>query len=587
MTSIKENIYKLAKNMAKKKEIDIEPEELAALATYNVLNLPYFEKTNNFLSLSYNVFEEITMGHISLNNVRGYTNSTIENFTVKFDMDEKSPGKFDNFNAILKKADKQILMSFIDILNSNNTTHDIVAAIMREEEKNNQYYNTLLNLFNANDKIGYNKGFLKQLDFFIPYDQADTDIEILNHLQNKQKHYRSSSFSNPVYDNILKYSLKGCANDSVSELMERLSQDDINTLTGVRDITSENYNQFKDKYPLKYEKSILKILEGSDTALEKESKIYDLKELNNEKQIFIHYAKKTLSNPTFEDLLEKYKDEIEIIMDKVYKYYPQLDGSMDTLPYILNIENHEGGQDFDKLFHKHTDNDPLEIYQDDYRACNMLVVRGNSFFSHEFNKSPSIYVSAYNGLEDIVASEGFHRKSVRLEYSEVPLENIRISRIFLAARHYPENVLADIIETYVKMAQNSNKALVHDIYERHYGLSSINDSFEKIINDLSKKYEDSVIFINDGYKSNDKESFKSRIKSEMLVIAFKENFSHQQMLICNKAIEKYANTDDFKRISEMDYFDRKKDTDAAIRLAQILDIGRNQNKKPNHSKVKI
>ena len=83
MANIKKTIYKEAKKIASKTELDITAEELASLALFKVLNLPYFENVNDFMRLHYNVFDEVSLGNLALNNVKGYNNETIKSFVVK------------------------------------------------------------------------------------------------------------------------------------------------------------------------------------------------------------------------------------------------------------------------------------------------------------------------------------------------------------------------------------------------------------------------------------------------------------------------------------------------------------------------
>ena len=115
MSNIKNIIYEAAKTISSVNELDITAEELASLALYKVMNMPYFEGSNDFLTLHYNVFDELSIGNIELNKVKGYTNGSIDSFVVIMDTTDQASAIIEDTKKILKKKNKKKKKKFIKI----------------------------------------------------------------------------------------------------------------------------------------------------------------------------------------------------------------------------------------------------------------------------------------------------------------------------------------------------------------------------------------------------------------------------------------------------------------------------------------
>lgn len=142
----------------------------------------------------------------------------------------------------------------------------------------------------------------------------------------------------------------------------------------------------------------------------------------------------------------------------------------------------------------------------------------------------------------------------------IPLDNIRVSRIYEAGRDISLEIKQNVIEAYVKMASEQKICFVHDIIERGQKIDSkFNNDLRQVIEALEKKYSD-VIFINDGIKFDNKESLKTDMQADLLATMAAQDIPYHKLLMVNKKINEFCNSDEFERVATLDYFDRKRDT---------------------------
>lgn len=191
----------------------------------------------------------------------------------------------------------------------------------------------------------------------------------------------------------------------------------------------------------------------------------------------------------------------------------------------------------------------------DYRT-----IKGNSFYKQFHRQQRGIYISANNGLEDVLGSEGSKRTEVNAGGYRIPLDNIRISRIYEAGRDLSTGIKQDVIEAYVKMAADQKICFVYDILERGQNTDSkFNNDLRQVIKSLEEKYPD-VIFINDGIKFDNKESLKTDMQADLFATMAAQDIPYHKLLMVNKKINEFCNSEEFERVATLDYFDRKRDT---------------------------
>lgn len=557
MANIKKIILRESKKIANKTELEITPEELANLTLFKVLNLPYFENVNDFMTLHYNVFDEISLGNIALNNVKGYNNDSIKSFVVKMDMKEGVDEIVEIKNQILKERDLHAFKTFINIINESSTLDEVIKKTNKLIENDPIFFEKVMNITNPSYYDNHNK-MIKIINQLIAHDDAETYEKYQFEQQSKIKHYRGRSFANDVNDFVFDYhSLKTLSSKPFNELIENINQRDLDALTGITDFKVSNIQTFEKKYPEEYSKSMFKIFRESDDSIIRCQQAFDLDHYQKEVIKLNKYYERVLNNPTAEQLMDAYDTPIKNILDVVSKSYPQLFKNVQDSPYEIRKFVHKTAKPKDEFVRKEQ---PLEIYQDPHSSLSYPIVRGFLFYKNEYNSDSGIYVSAHNGLEDITSGEGYFSNNINFGGYRMEIEHIRINRVYEAGRYIDPAMKQEIIEEFAKMAEENKCPLVYDIIERdHEGQARFNNDMKSAIKNLKEKCPN-VIFINDCTFLTVEERLETDMKTELMVKLLTDKVPYENVVKAIKKLEVFAETEDFKTLSKLDYMDRKTDS---------------------------
>lgn len=584
MPNIKKTIYREAKKIAKTTELDITAEELASLTLFNVMNLPYFENVNDFLSLHYNIFEEISVGNMPLNNVKGYTNSNLPSFVVQMDMKESVEYKFDVENQILKKEHYELLKDFINIVNTAQSFDDVLSKVEKKQETDVMYLNKLMKITSSSSYEG--SKLIRAIDDLISYDEKKSIIEEFNfERHHKLNYYRNRhGFSNKsisfVFDN---YTIKEASRKPFNETINDLRAHDVEYFTGIKGYKLEDLATFEKKHPEQYQNSLYKVFKENETQSARSKAAFELLHFKKEVKIFTKMYKKTMENNTAENLIEKYNDDIQKIIKVVAKNYPQItknrqDSECEIKTFIFNTASQK-----DSFVNKEQ---PLEIFQSDYKDISYPSVRGFGFYKQYYRAESGIYVAAHNGLEEIASVEGYDRNDFTAGGHRIPLRNFRINRVYDAGRDIDIDMKQRVIEEFVKMANEKQCPFVYDIFERdHPAQEQFNNDMRVAIKNLQEKYKD-VIFVNDGVGLNDKEALERDLKSEVISTLVNNNIDYNKILLADQYLEKFFKTESFNELANLDYFERKKSSLTEKVVSEALKIATETSTK-NKPKVSI
>lgn len=557
MSNIKNIIYEAAKTLTSVNELDITAEELASLALYKVMNMPYFEGSNDFLTLHYNVFNELSIGNVELNKVKGYSNGNVDSFVVIMDTTDQVSSKIEDTKKILKQNEKIILEKYMSILNGSNAIQETINKIIEIEKEDPLFLNKVMNI--TGDFSYSGNDINRVLSQLTPYTAEDSHQEYILESQSKIEHYRKNSgFSSSVKDICFdSYTLKELSGKSFSTIIEQMQDHNLYSLTGLNDFSKEMLEKFHISHPDEYNKSLYKIFKENESQQTRSILAFDLLKFDAAKKELNKKAKQLLANPSTEEVMENYNKHLQSILQTVADTYPQITKQVSETPYEIKTFIFNTSDEKEDFIEKEC---PLEIYQDEYTSLDYRTIKGNSFYKQFYRDQSGIYISANNGLEDIIGSEGSKRTQVHAGGYSIKLDNIRISRIYEAGRDLSINIKQDVIEAYVKMASEQKICFVHDIIERGQNINSkFNNDLRKVIKALEEKYPD-VIFINDGIKFDNKESLKNDMQAELLATMAEQDIPYHKLLMVNKKINEFCNSDKFERAATLDYFDRKRDT---------------------------
>lgn len=554
MANIKKIILRESKKIANKTDLDITPEELANLTLFKVLNLPYFENVNDFMRLHYNVFDEVSLGNLALNNVKGYNNDTIKSFVVKMNMKEGFDDKVETQNLILKQHDKQSFKTFMKIINSSSKLDEAIEKLDKLIQNDPLFFERIMNITNPSYYDNHNK-MIKVINQLITHDENETYEKYQFEQQSKIKHYRGRGFSNDVKDFVFDFhSFKTLALKPFNALIENINQRDLDALTGIIDFKVENINTFEKKYPEEYKKSVFKIFKESDDLIIRCKDAFDLNHYKTEVAKLNKYYERILNNQTAEELLDTYATPIQNILQVLAKSYPQLFKSVQDSPYEITRQIHKTSKEKDTFIKKEQ---PLEIYQDYNTSFSYPIVRGFLYYKNEYNTDSGVYVAAHNGVEDITSGEGNFSDNINFGGYRMEIKHLRINRIYEAGRDVSLALKQEVIEEFAKLAVEHKCPLVYDIIERdHGGQTKFNNDMKLAIHNLKEKYPN-VIFINDCVLLSVDERLETEMKTEIMVKLLKDNTPYEKVVKAIKKLEKFVETDDFKKLSELEYIDRK------------------------------
>jgi len=573
MANIKKTIYKEAKKIVSKTELDITAEELANLALFKFLNLPYFNNVHDFVKMNYNVFDEISIGVPSLNNVKGYSNETIKSFTIQMDKDDKYPDDSEMDNKILTEKELAIFKSFVQIANISKNLNEVIENVKKEENIDPFYSNKIMNIMNSSSYSG--NRLIRAVVPYLNYQESDTYTEYQFEQNSKTKHYRSrseaSEIKNFVYDS---YSLRSLSTKSFDEIIEIDNLRTIEEMTGVDSLSKDDLKNFHKTHPNEYNKSIFKIFKEMPSSQARCKAVFDLNHYDKEIKVLNTRYKSFLNNDTCEQLMDKYADYIEPIVQTISKMYPQIIKSVQDSPYEIKSFIHKTNKEKSVYLKKEH---PLEIFQADYTQLEYRSLRGLLFFKDEYRIDQGFYISANNGLEDIAGAEGYIMDSLSFNSIRINLPNFRINRVYDTGRGIDISVKKDVLEEAVKMAAESKCPFVYDIIERdHKGQDKFNTEMKTCIELLKNQYPN-VIFINDCVLLNEKEYLESYVKSTLLAKLIEEKAPYEKMVTANKTLEKYFKTNEFNEISKLDYSERLFNKDIQNKIESIL-LTDNKNK---------
>lgn len=557
MANIKKIILRESKKIASKTELDITPEELANLTLFKVLNLPYFENVNEFMRLHYNVFDEVSLGNLALNNVKAYNNDSMKSFVVKMNMKEGFDEQVETKNQILKQHDHQLFKSFMQIINSSSKLDEAIEKIDKLIENDALFFEKIMNITSPSYYDNHNK-MIKVINQLIAHDENETYEKYQFEQQSKIKHYRGRGFSNDVKDFVFDFhSFKNLASKPFTELVANINQRDLDALTGIPDFKLENINTFEKKYPEEYKKSVFKIFKESDDIIIRCKEVFDLNHYHKEVDKLNKYYKKVLNNQTAEQLLDTYAAPIQSVLQVLSKAYPQLFKDVQDSPYEITRQIHKTSKEKDAFIRKEQ---PLEIYQDYNTSFSYPVVRGFLYYKNQYNRDRGVYIAAHNGLEDITSGEGCFDDNINFGGYRMEIKHLRINRVYEAGRDVPLALKQEVIEEFAKIAAECTCPLVYDIIERdHGGQSKFNNDMKSAIHNLKEKYPN-VIFINDCTFLTVEERLETDLKTEIMVKLLTEKVPYENIAKAIKQLEKYTETEGFKTLSKLDYFDRKNDS---------------------------
>lgn len=496
MKCLKYEIFNICKKYCKVNELEISDSELSALVLYSMFQKGYLKDAYNFVRLYKNEYNENVLSYDNLKGIRSAVNSSVSGCTIRFDRKDSyfSTEKQSKEDILLNKKEVEYLEKFIDIMDKNKSLDGFIKDVneLNNESVDNKYNYQLLNNIIKMDLYGEELNLSNILDLFI--EPVFTEKELLEfnllfktdfnlfigYKENNRLSFSSNKLSkltgNVNYQNILR-ELSNGEKKTKSELIEYcISEKFINS-----DIESIRKNK------VIYDRSILKMIDNGN--LENLSYYVNEDRFSKIKSYSKIILQSFLINEKDYDLLSKYKNEISIIEKNIYKKYPLLKESYNSLKSIPSDICISSPQNIKEILA-----DTIFLDFNYKEEKNFSIINGLSSISYmeDFNKfrDSDYKMSLNNGLEvtaifDIIKSKDLCKYSRGGSFENIDVLNI-FNLSFLRRKdhnvEYIKNAFQEIINKTDKntiIAFEFTDANPYNVYEVKL--------FNKLMKDILKE----------------------------------------------------------------------------------------------------
>lgn len=496
MKCLKYEIFNICKKYCKVNELEISDSELSALVLYSMFQKGYLKDAYNFVRLYKNEYNENVLSYDNLKGISSAVNSSVSGCTIRFDRKDSyfSTEKQSKEDILLNKKEVEYLEKFIDIMDKNKSLDGFIKDVneLNNESVDNKYNYQLLNNIINMDLYGEELNLSNILDLFI--EPVFTEKELLEfnllfktdfnlfigYKENNRLSFSSNKLSkltgNVNYQNILR-ELSNGEKKTKSELIEYcISEKFINS-----DIESIRKNK------VIYDRSILKMIDNGN--LENLSYYVNEDRFSKIKSYSKIILQSFLINEKDYDLLSKYKNEISIIEKNIYKKYPLLKESYNSLKSIPSDICISSPQNIKEILA-----DTIFLDFNYKEEKNFSIINGLSSISYmeDFNKfrDSDYKMSLNNGLEvtaifDIIKSKDLCKYSRGGSFENIDVLNI-FNLSFLRRKdhnvEYIKNAFQEIINKTDKntiIAFEFTDANPYNVYEVKL--------FNKLMKDILKE----------------------------------------------------------------------------------------------------
>jgi hypothetical protein len=559
--SIKNDVFKWSKKIVEKQGLEIEPEELASMALYNIYNQPYFQDKNAFLKLHKNLFDEISLGVYGLNKVVD-TSSMTNHLNVQF-FNSRSKDYQDNYvvkDKILKtEQEMKDLSVLLAILKQSDLFTDLIKNIEDYESTNDTLFLSKI-IISLNENTYEDGSLLGTLDYFIDYKEKNTEKEFDLEFKTKKDLHRKSRVSR-IDDRLFTYYnikelMKG--NKSISDI----DGNSLEQLTGLKHMKLSDLDNFKKKHPEMYEKSLYRIFIENKDPEQRMIYMYEKNFFQDDKKELIKKIHNELEKESVDYLLSQYKKELDLILKETIKKYPE-----------IGYENiHEGKKDI--VFKEYENSSEYYVMKDNYiKDSKLEIFQQESGIERHFEviKGLNIYGKKYfyknkfavmkNDLEEFAVIESFEKDSFTREYNSLNMKSLYICNLQDIGRGVNQEDLVKLYSELIKTIKKDTFIVSYDLYDRRNLKENNFDIINyNIIQRLKTEFPD-LIFYNDGMKIDKDNYAMAEIKKDMLIHADEAGLNREELIKLDKKIEEFIKSDKLNDIENLSY---GKERDAAI-----------------------
>lgn len=552
--SIKNDVFKWSKKIVEKQGLEIEQEELASMALYNIYKQPYFQDQNDFLKLHRNIFDEISLGVYGLNKIGGFDNPTINHLNVQF-FNTRSKDYQDYFviSEKILRTEKELteIAIFLAILKQSKSFYDLIKNIENYESKNDTLFLSKI-IINTNENTYEDGSLLGVLDYFTDYKEHNTEKEFILEFKTKKDLHRKSIVSRLDDRLFLDYDIKELMKGN--KPIDSMGKNALYNLTGLSNMELSDLDTFKNNHPEMYEKSLYKIFVEMDTKEERMLYVYNKDYFDNDKKSLIDKINNMLDKDSVDYILNQYKKELDIILKETIKKYPEIGyNSIHEGKKEIVIKEYESSSEYYIMRDNHIKNSKLEIFQQQqgierhFETTKGLNIYGKKYFYK------TKFAAMKNDLEEFAVVESFTRNSLKLEHQYLNMNSLYICNLQDIGRGLKQDDLVNLYSELIKTMSKDNFIVSYDLYDRRNLKESNLDVMNyNIIQKLKSDFPD-IIFYNDGMKIEIDDYKMAEFKSEILGYAVEDGLNREELIKIDKKIEKFIKSDKFTDYQNLDY----------------------------------
>lgn len=567
MNNLKSDIYKLSKALLKEIDCDLSDIELAAIVTYSILNKGYCKGAYNYINLTKNIYDEYAVGHLELNEIYGYTNQKVNSTLISFnkkdsDFFNTEANVLDWSNLIINNKEKEYLNRFNDIIRNkfNNFFPEIIK--LNEEENNKEIFELIIEkFFTKKDNC-----FFKLLQHIIPNKFSENEYENFKN-KYKIKNYNRLETNENISRTDISLILEDISSYNQRRTLEKaFSPDhyDYMIIDECLDKMKINKKDLKDfRKSNKYKDSFLEKVDiVIDENLTVEDKILTLVKSSSKMKLnaieLSNFFDKLMNNLTVEDIEEKYKKEINLIENKIYKKYPDLLKNINNLDINLkNITTSENNEYGNYLNYYEKNPNIIEFHMNNgaYSNYETCVISGITApgYSHTWADENEDYVEIRNSLEVIALLNVKKDRKFQSRLSYQDLDNIKCYKIYsldiLNRDDLNINVVKISLKNILEEIKDKDTILVHDFIRSPKFTENQKEKLKNAMKEIEEDYKD-IIFIDEHPNGDDR--LILRLKSQLMKMVENKIIDFKTAIEVNK--EMNFNNIEVKKLNNLDTY---------------------------------
>lgn len=498
---ILKEIKKIIKDKKLNKDIDIE--NLCSIVAYSVLQNDFFKNSYGYLGLIKD--KNTTRLYVPyLNYAKGFSNNKIDEGFIETKYEEIEHNIYERFNKYkkyIKKEEIERMENFISILKTGNVKK-IENELIKKEIEDSLYIPTIMR--------------------FLIEDNRDIEFLLIKLIiENLKENEKGFQETKKDLNYMSEYSIQRTSFHSGEDFcLNFVDNDLVSKLVNYRKVNEiEKDKQIEGTKALLRSKRVpeelIPLLISNESKENKREKVLEYYFQNLSVKLIEKLDSKLKEFRDIEDLIKKYKNEIEVVNKELEKKYIELKGNKDISFSFIESSNN--------IYEDVMENNKLVLLSNKYYLAANLKLNGISYCSSEIKEVEDnrkcILLKTKNQVIGILLFNEEHNNIVKIDYIEINKNSRR------------EGLSKRVLEWLSDYAIEHNKIIVSSSYTEN-GKSYLPETKQK----LNK--EKASLFID----------FEG-----------KENYSHELGEMNRRLIERVKKIENFNLNKFKKVYDKYKD----------------------------